>query len=182
MRIGRVISFTDCVCGISLLMGWLKLLENSSKPCDTGSPIASIAPSFPAFTYTTVSPLYPDKTSPAAAAFWYTRAAILARGRRCLEALRARPEKFVFVVSHSGFLRLGMTGWWWFNSDYRVFDFVGDAGGVEVRQRDETLEGGMGLSWTHRVELGIHLPEEPEEDPVEEEKKEEGDKNDEVEW
>lgn len=78
----------------------------------------------------------------------------------------------MFVVSHSGFLRLGVVGWWFFNSDYRVFDFVDgeDGEGNGVRQREETVGGGMGLSWTHRVELGSELPDgdAPEEDPEEE--------------
>lgn len=76
-------------------------------------------------------------------------------------------------------------GWWFFNSDFRVFEFVdeeeGEIGGEliaqsvgdgrrRVRQRRETLEGGMGLSWTNRVELGSELPDafEPEEDPAKE--------------
>ncbi|UNI15329.1 hypothetical protein JDV02_001870 [Purpureocillium takamizusanense] len=123
--------------------------ENSDQPCDTGSPLAAIAPSFPHVSFSDVSPLWPDKTtttssssssSPstssasasaeassasasAAQLFGYTRASILARGRRALEALHARPERLVFVVSHSGFLRAGVCRWWFFNADYRIFDF-----------------------------------------------------------
>ncbi|CAM1501139.1 Fc.00g103010.m01.CDS01 [Cosmosporella sp. VM-42] len=141
--------------------------ENSSKPCDTGSPIATVSPSFPQVDFTTVDPVFPDKTSPAGAPYACTRSAILARGKRCLETLHKRPEKLIFVVSHSGFLRLGVVGWWFFNSDYRVFDFE-EGNEVRVQQRESTLEGGMGLSWAERVELGSKLPDEPEEDPAKE--------------
>lgn len=109
--------------------------------------------------------MWPDKTSPAGQRYAYTRGAVLARARRCIDELYRRPEKLVFVVSHSAFLRLGVVGWWFFNSDYRVFDFEGEPGHLELRQRESTVSGGLGLSWTHRVVLGSELPTE---DPAEE--------------
>lgn len=140
--------------------------ESSAQPCDTGSPVARVAPSFGSVDFTGVDPLWPDKTSPAAARYAYTRAAVLARGRRCLDALWRRPESVVFVVSHSAFMRVGVVGWWFSNGDYRVFDFQGDEEVLEeggkrrvVRQDEGTVAGGLGLSWTHRVELGSELPD-----------------------
>ncbi|KAM5367366.1 hypothetical protein ACJA88_011618 [Fusarium oxysporum] len=130
--------------------------ENSSKPCDTGSPISSVSPSFPKVNFSSVDPLWPDKTSPSAERYWYTKKSILARGQRALEDLKKRPEKLIFVVSHAGFLRLGVAGYWFFNSDYRVFDFDGQG----IKQQEGTLAGGMGLSLTEPVELGLDLPEE----------------------
>jgi hypothetical protein len=139
----------------------LHSLENSSKPCDTGSPISSVSPSFPKVNFSPVDPLWPDKTSPAAERYWYTKKSILARGQRALEDLKKRPEKLIFVVSHSGFLRLGVVGYWFFNSDYRVFDFDGEG----VKQQEGTMAGGLGLSITEPVALGLDLPEEdPEQD------------------
>jgi hypothetical protein len=114
--------------------------------------------------YSKVDPVWPDKTSPAGRPYAYTRAAILERGQRGLAKLRNRPEKFIFVVSHSGFLRLGVTGWWFFNSDYRIFRFTSETAEVAIEQDESTLKGGLGLSWETRVELGFELPEE---DPVE---------------
>ncbi|KAH7244396.1 histidine phosphatase superfamily [Fusarium redolens] len=135
--------------------------ENSSKPCDTGSPISSVSPSFPKVNFSPVDPLWPDKTSPAAERYWYTKKSILARGQRALEDLKKRPEKLIFVVSHSGFLRLGVVGYWFFNSDYRVFDFDGEG----VKQQEGTMAGGLGLSITEPVALGLDLPEEdPDQD------------------
>lgn len=144
------------------------VIENSSKPCDTGSPVAEVSRSYPAVDFSSVDPVWPDKRSPEAKAYHHTRDAILARGQRCIAALAARPEKFIFVVSHSGFLRVGVAGWWWFNADYRIFDFETDAAGApKLKQHDDTIAGGLGLSWTEPVELGLDLPAEdtPEEDP-----------------
>ncbi|KAF4450658.1 hypothetical protein F53441_6319 [Fusarium austroafricanum] len=133
--------------------------ENSDKPCDTGSIISSVAPDFPKVDLSTVDAIWPDKTSPAAEHYFHTKKSVLARGRRVLEHLHKRPEKLIFVVSHSGFLRLGVTGYWFFNSDYRLFDFE-DGEEVKIKQQERTLAGGLGLSFTEPVALGLDLPEE----------------------
>lgn len=62
-------------------------------------------------------------------------------------------------MSHSAFLRVGVLGWWFFNSDYRMFRFA-DAEGLDLEQDESTLSGGLGLSWQDRVEVGSDLPEE----------------------
>jgi hypothetical protein len=100
-----------------------------------------------------------------------------------LKDLRERPEKAVIVVSHSGFLRLGVTGRWFMNADYRVFDFVEGNGidrfedggeGVGIREWDGEEKGGLGWSLEERVVLGEGLPEEGEEKIGEEVIAEEG--------
>lgn len=113
--------------------------------------------------FTPVDPVFPDKTSPAGSFYAHSRRAILARGRAVLDDLRARPEKAVLVVSHSGFLRVGVTGRYFMNADYRVFEFDEsrqEEGGL--RQWEGMESGGMGWSWEQRVELGDGLPEEEE--------------------
>ncbi|KOS20054.1 putative phosphatase [Escovopsis weberi] len=101
--------------------------ENSDKPCDTGSPLPAILDAFPQtaldFSAVAASP-WPDKTSPLARNFANSRAAILARAGRALHALRRRGEDYVLVFSHGGFLREALTGWWFSNADYRVFEIV----------------------------------------------------------
>lgn len=142
--------------------------ENSAKPCDTGSPVEALEKEFPTVDFSNVDPVYPDKTSPAGAKYAYNRKAILARGRSALASLYQRPEQVVFVVSHSGFLRAGLTGHWWFNADYRIFDLeqiaaTGDTAGL--KQWESTLAGGLGWSRTTTVPLGDALPEEDAVDP-----------------
>ena len=89
----------------------------------------------------------------------------MARGQAALQKLYERPEKVIIVVSHSGFLRLGVTGCWFFNADYRVFDFavMGSPGSpYQLEQHASTEEdgGGLGHSRTEQVVLGSGLPDE----------------------
>ncbi|KHN98664.1 Histidine phosphatase superfamily, clade-1 [Metarhizium album ARSEF 1941] len=137
--------------------------EVSSDPCDVGTPLALHPAWPPIFTFDHLDPVWPDKTSPAATRYAPSRAAVVERGRRCLEDLYRRPEKLVFVVSHSAFLRAGCVGWWFFNGDYRIFEFEQGArqdGSRRVLVQDEsTISGGLGLSRTCRVPLGDGLPD-----------------------
>ncbi|KAI0407553.1 phosphoglycerate mutase-like protein [Xylaria palmicola] len=139
--------------------------ENSAKPCDVGSAISKVADEFPEVDYSTVDPVWPDKTSSAGHEYHYTKTAILARGQVALQKLYSRPEKVIIVVSHSGFLRLGVTGCWFFNADYRVFDFAAmqnPGGPYQLEQHASTKEkgGGLGHSFTKELMLGSGLPEE----------------------
>ncbi|PHH85778.1 hypothetical protein CDD83_11186 [Cordyceps sp. RAO-2017] len=98
----------------------------------------------------------------------------MARGAAALAALRRRPERLVFVVSHSGFLRLAVAGRWFFNADWRLFRFaVAEADVVDRRlllqghvleQDESTLAGGLGLSWTDAVEIGSEMEEDDDDD------------------
>ncbi|KAL2162495.1 hypothetical protein VTH06DRAFT_7409 [Thermothelomyces fergusii] len=151
--------------------GWQ---ENSLQPCDTGTPVGELAARFPQVDFSRVDPLYPDKTSAGAAArYGFTRRAVVGRGRAVLRELRARPEKAVLVVSHSGFLRVAVTGCYFMNADYRVFEFADDddegadgggGSGPRLREWDETRRGDMGWSWDDRVPLGDGLPDDDGDD------------------
>ncbi|KAK2043204.1 phosphoglycerate mutase [Colletotrichum somersetense] len=120
--------------------------ENSAKPCDTGSSIANLKVEFPSVDFSTVDCVYPDKMSLAGADYAFTKEAILRRARAGLCSIRERQEKLVFVVSHSGFLRLGVTGYWFFNGDYRMFE-LDEGEGIDeppkLRQLESTLNGGL---------------------------------------
>ncbi|KAI4134911.1 MAG: hypothetical protein LQ347_001119 [Umbilicaria vellea] len=118
-------------------------LENSDKPCDTGTPIAAISTEFPSFDFNTVSPEYPSKEGRWA----FSVAAITQRGRDCRQWLKSRPEKVIAVVTHSGFLRLGVSHTKYANADYRVFDFADDTSDELVEwESTEHQGGGMGKS------------------------------------
>lgn len=145
--------------------GLIRDTETTAKPCDAGTAVSKLAEEFPNVDYSTVDPVWPDKTSQAAAAYHYTRTAIIARGQAALQRLYERPEKIIIVVSHSAFLRVGVTGCWFFNADYRVFDFAprgGPESPYQLEQHASTKEkgGGLGYSWTEQVQLGLDLPEE----------------------
>ncbi|KAI8624961.1 phosphoglycerate mutase-like protein [Xylariaceae sp. FL1651] len=139
--------------------------ENSHKPCDVGSEVSKIAEEFPNIDYSTLDPVWPDKTSPAGSQYHYTKTALLARAQIALKKLYERPEKVIVVVSHSGFLRLAVTGCWFFNADYRIFDFAATGSpevSYQLEQHASTKEkgGGLGNSWTVQVVLGSDLPDE----------------------
>ncbi|KAI2640198.1 phosphoglycerate mutase-like protein [Xylaria nigripes] len=144
--------------------------ENSAKPCDQGSKISKLVAEFPGIDYSALDPVWPDKTSPAGSRYHFTRTAILARAQFALQKLYRRPEKVIIVVSHSGFLRVGVTGCWFFNADYRVFDFramESPESPYQLRERAYTAQkgGGLGHSRMEQVLLGSELPEElPESD------------------
>lgn len=95
--------------------------ENSSKPCDTGSPIEVISKDFPQFAFGSVDPTWPYKGPETKYA--YTNEAIYARGRENRRWLRSRKERVIVVVSHAGFMRAGVSHQCYANADYRVFGF-----------------------------------------------------------
>lgn len=141
--------------------------ENSAKPCDTGSPVSKVSAEFPSVDFSKVDPVFPDKTSPAGAHYAYTKTALLNRAQASLERLYSRPEKIIIVVSHSAFMRTAVTGCWFFNADYRVFEFAerkdgDDQAPYSLVQSVETAEkgGGLGWSWNEKVVLGTNLPDE----------------------
>lgn len=63
--------------------------------------------------------------------------------------MREREEEVVVVVSHSGFLRVGLSNCWYENADFRVFGW-GERGELvewqETREGERALSGGMGRS------------------------------------
>lgn len=129
----------------------------------------SIKDKFPAIDFSTLDPIFPKKEGPYA----YTESAITTRAADFLSWARARPEKVIVVVSHAGFLRIGLVHRHFMNADYRVFSFKDDdaiaAEGVEeglveweetstaiereyvdrVTKENKTgpLSGGMKKSW-----------------------------------
>lgn len=137
--------------------------EAHDKPCDTGYESRWIKAEFPRFDFGGLDPVYPDKTSPRARKYHADREAVLARGREAVRELGEMQGGFVIVVSHGGFLRAAVTGRWFGNADYRVFDleeFPGDVGEdrfVLVEQPGRET-GGMGMSKDGFVELGTGLP------------------------
>ncbi len=118
---------------------------------------------FPTVDFSVLDPVYPDKTSPAGAAYAYNKEAVLARGQDALRELYGRDEDVIVVVSHSGFLRTAVAGRWFGNADYRAFEFEetdGDdeEGGYRLVEIESTRgAGAMGRSMEEEVVLGEGL-------------------------
>ncbi|GAB1316418.1 hypothetical protein MFIFM68171_06628 [Madurella fahalii] len=157
-----LLSFPELIASGIPIIAHADWQENSDQPCDIGSPLDSLKLEFPQVDFSQVDPVFPDKLSPAGARYAHNRQAILVRGQAVLRELFSRPEKAVLVVSHSGFLRTGVTGHYFMNADYRIFEFDTSRGTdvpVALRQWEETVSGGMGWSWDHTVPLGGGLPD-----------------------
>ena len=120
--------------------------ENSAKPCDTGTAISEMEKEWPQFDWSTVDPKYPSKTG----LYEFSRRGLMQRGIEAKKWLRGRPEKVIAVVSHSGFLRVGVSHRMYENADYRIFEFgEGDEkiGGRLIEwEETESKGGGLGKS------------------------------------
>lgn len=113
--------------------------ENSAKPCDTGSPIAEMRVQWPQHDWNVVDPIYPSKTG----VYEFTKEGIEARGVAVRKWLMARPEKVIAVISHAGFLRVGVSYRGYENADFRVFDFAeGDDDEATLVEWELTRNGG----------------------------------------
>ena len=147
--------------------------ENYDWASDTGTPGSELAKEFPWVDFSHLDPIFPDKTSDAASLYHFTRDAILSRGQVALKSVYERTEKWIIVMSHSGFLRTGCTGRQYGNGDYRIFDFAKRTQPDEVYRLIEhecTKEtGGRGTSKAVPVELGADLPVSMDDRPTGEE-------------
>ncbi|PMD51838.1 phosphoglycerate mutase-like protein [Hyaloscypha bicolor E] len=120
--------------------------ENSDKPCDTGTDISVMEKEWHQFDWLSVDPEYPTKTG----LYAFSKEGLTQRGIAARKWLRDRPEKVIAVVSHSGFLRVGVSYRQYANADCRIFDFSkGDEeiGGKLIEwELTEKKGGGLGKS------------------------------------
>lgn len=110
-----------------------------------------MASHFPHLSFKGVDPLYPSKTG----RYAFTQAAIMQRKDDCLDWLRARPEKVIAVVSHSGFLRIAVSNCGYENADYRVFNFSEEGARNKLVEWDLTRENGGGLGISPKGFFGL---------------------------
>ena len=149
--------------------GWQETTDN---PCDVGLPIAEVSPQFPGVDFSHVDPVWPEKKTPEAQLYAFTRRDLLTRAQTVLAELYARPESVVVVVSHSAFLSKAVSGSMYANADFRIFDFeepatvppptpleiataTANAAPDELpplvyrlREWDETRQGRGGMGWS----------------------------------
>lgn len=119
--------------------------ENSAKPCDRGTEISVMEKEWPQFGWSAVDPVYPAKTG----LYEYSKRGLTERGIAARKWLRERPEKVIAVVSHSGFLRVGVSYRKYQNADFRIFDFAegeeDDVVGGRLVEWELTEKNGGGL-------------------------------------
>jgi broad specificity phosphatase PhoE len=153
MRIGRTLQTASQGLGWLMERGIPVVLraewqENSAKPCDTGTSIDAMEKEWPQFDWSSVDPEYPTKTG----IYEYSKTGLTQRGIAARKWLKNRPEKVIAVVSHSGFLRVGVSHRMYENADFRIFDFEegdehDDIGGKLIEwELTEKKGGGLGKS------------------------------------
>lgn len=128
--------------------------ENSDKPCDTGSDVMAMAAKWPQFDWTSVDSAFPAKTG----LYEFSKEGLTRRGIEVRRWLRNRPEAVVAVVSHSGFLRVGVSYCGYGNADFRIFDFARgpehDEVGGRLIEWELTKENGGGLGKSEKGVFG----------------------------
>ena len=154
-------------------MGWLiekgvpvalraEWQENSAKPCDTGTDIEVMSKEWSQLDWSNVDPLFPSKTG----LFEFSKDGLTKRGIEARRWLKNRPEKVIAVVSHAGFLRVGVSYCQYDNADFRVFEFVDgdedDAVGGRLVEWKLTEERGGGLGKSLKGKFGWETQTFPE--------------------
>lgn len=96
------------------------LQETTGNPCDIGTDPSIIGKEWPDLDFSQLDPVYPSKTG----LYDPSEEALLKRASVAREWLFQRKEKFVIVVTHSGFLRRVVDGARYKNMEYRTYDFA----------------------------------------------------------
>ncbi|KAK4171191.1 histidine phosphatase superfamily [Triangularia setosa] len=134
-----------------------------NKPCDTGRAIEGIKldKTFDCVDSSKIDSIWPDKTSPRAALYHCFPHSIIQRGQKALRDLDKSDEGIVIIVSHNGFMRMGLIGQWTGNADYLVHSIVqGEQyGSLKLIEQEGMEVGAMWRSVVLKTDLGV-LPEE----------------------
>lgn len=94
-----------------------ELQETTENPIDIGSPLAELKQTWPDFDWSQIDPIFPAKEG----IYKFSQDALLERGVAARRWLANRPEKVIAVVSHAGFLRIGLGNCNYANADFRIF-------------------------------------------------------------
>jgi broad specificity phosphatase PhoE len=97
------------------------LQETTANPCDVGTEVAVISKEWPQLDFSQLDPVYPAKTG----LYDASQESLLHRARVAREWLFHRSEKYVIVMTHSGFIRRVVPdGTKYANAEYRTYDFA----------------------------------------------------------
>ena len=137
-----------------------ELQETTTNPIDRGRPRAALEQAWPAYDWSCLDAVFPAKEG----LYAFAAEALLARGAAVRKWLAGRPEKVVAVVSHAGFLRIGLGNCKYGNADFRIFDLVPEQDGIVADGRPALVEweqtkasgGGMGKSETGFYGWEVH--------------------------
>jgi hypothetical protein len=130
------------------------LIELSNNPCDIGTNLEILSKEFPTIDFSDVDKAYPRKTG----RYAYSESAALRRGQDGLRWLRSRPEKVIAIVSHASFLRTCIAKCYFWNADYRIFDFEDREDGILMQKEwPETKANGGWLGREDSEPSGILL-------------------------
>jgi len=122
--------------------------ETTVNRCDIGSPITKMSHAWPQFDWSMIDPAYPSKEG----LYEFSQEALERRGAEAKRWLEKRWEKVIAVVSHAGFLRVGICNRKFENADFRVFELDGSTQEGEDGPRlvewdlTESKGGGLGKS------------------------------------
>lgn len=121
-----------------------ELQETSTNMVDVGRPLSELEKEWPEVDWSHNDPVFPSKEG----MYAYSAPALVERRQAARKWLRERGEKVIAVVSHAGFLRVGLCERYFGNADWRVFEF-GDGEGEEMVEWEltEGNGGGMGRSF-----------------------------------
>jgi broad specificity phosphatase PhoE len=122
--------------------------ENTVNNIDIGRPVSELEQEFPTFDWSMMDPLFPAKEG----LYEFSEAALTERGIAARKWLKDRKEKVVAVVSHDGFMRVGICGRKFGNADLRVFEFEQD--GLGLVEWDETEKAGGALGTSPKGRFG----------------------------
>jgi hypothetical protein len=117
--------------------------ETTNNNIDIGRPVSLLASEFPGVDFSEVvkDDVWPRKEG----LYAYSYESLIERGKAARTWLKARPEKVIAVVSHGGFMRLGICGKRFGNADFRVSEFEeGEGLGVVEWESTENKGGELG--------------------------------------
>jgi broad specificity phosphatase PhoE len=116
--------------------------ENTVNNIDIGRSVAELEKEFPQFDWTQMDSVFPSKEG----LYEFSQKALTERGIVARTWLRERKEKAIAVISHDGFMRVGICQRKFGNADYRVFNFEGNGLGLVEWKLTEEKGGGLGTS------------------------------------
>ncbi|KAI8961847.1 phosphoglycerate mutase-like protein [Daldinia sp. FL1419] len=109
--------------------------ETTDNPCDIGDDPAVIKDEWPDFDFSTLDPIYPQKTG----LYENSEEAFQRRASFAKRWLFERPEKCIVVVTHSGFLKRLIKGPKYQNVEYRTYELVEDADDLQLNEIDRHI-------------------------------------------